>query len=290
MTQGLIVKAVAGDITLSVDGRLVTVRQAGKFRALEVAPRAGDTGYLDSENRLVGLAPRKNVFSRPFMANLDTLFLVFSVADPALNLNLLDRLLAVACYHDVRPVILFSKLDLLTDEASFRTIESYYRDRLGIPVYETRSDEEKEAARAMMTKEIGTGLCAFAGQSGVGKTTLLNLLTGSHRATQETSQALGRGKCTTRHVELVPFDRGYLADTPGFGTLALDQPDVLSLSLSFPDFHESACSCHYPHCLHLSEPHCAVREAASSGKILPSRYQDYVALAEELAQQIKNRY
>ena len=280
--NGLIIKAVGGLYTVeSPDGSLCQCRARGIFRKKEISPCTGDRVIFDSEC-ITEIKPRKNELIRPPLANLDKLFFVLSVCDPAPNLLLLDRFLAVCVYKSIQPVLVFTKLDL----ADAERYAAIYRNT-GFPIYFVDYDRQ-ESVRAVYDALEGA-VSAFTGNSGVGKSTLLNALDVSLQLeTGDISKKLGRGRHTTRETALYTLPHGgRVADTPGFSTFetesyALIAPD--ELAGCFPEIAAVGEPCKYADCRHLREPDCAVRNAVSSGLIPQSRYESYSVMLSEAMQ------
>ena len=241
---------------------------------VEVQPTEEGAGFI------TGLAPRKNFLIRPPVANLDRLVLVVSAADPAPNLLVVDKLTAIAARRGIPAALVFTKSDL-ADTANLAAI---YRGA-GYPVCQVNSltGEGIPQVRALFQG----GLSAFCGNSGAGKSTLLNALYPKLQlATGEISRKLGRGRHTTRHVELFPTgDGGYIADTPGFSAvefLQFEKMPAAALEDCFPEFGPYREKCRFTGCSHRVEKGCAVLAAVEEGKIPESRHQSYRAIYEEL--------
>ena len=240
---------------------------------------AGDNVTLSDDGTMIDeILPRKNVFIRPPIANLDILFIVTSTTQPVPSTLVLDQLAAAAIYKDVQPVLVVTKSDL----AAADMLRTAYAGS-GIPLvqlnYETSEglDEVKGY--------IEGHLCAFCGNSGVGKSTLLNTLAPAlHRETGQISQKLGRGRHTTREVEIFEICGGRLADTPGFASLEAQKLCRIpkdDLQHTFPEFGPYFGQCRFTGCSHRSETGCAVREAVEAGTISKTRYASYLAMYEE---------
>ena len=268
--QGLIIKIISGDYVVKADEGLITCKPLGVFRHKKITPKVGDIVTI-KDNTIVEIHKRKNELIRPVVANVDKVFIVTSLKEPDLNLNLLDRIICQAEYANIEIVLIFTKVDLV-DVKEFENIFDYYR-QIGYKVYLSNKDVE------LIKKEIENCVCVVAGQSGVGKSTLINLFDNFNIKTDEISKALGRGKHTTRCSELLKVGNGYIADTPGFGLVDLDM-DIVSLSQSFVEFFD--CKCKFNPCLHLNEPHCIVKEKVETKEILKSRYDNYLTFVNEI--------
>ncbi len=281
--EGLIVKATGGFYYVDAGGVRWECRARGLFRKQGVRPLVGDRAQVEptgeGEGYLVGLLPRKNALTRPAVANLDRLVLVASVADPAPNLFVLDKLMAIACHQGIPPALAITKGDLGDPEP----LAKIYC-QVGIPVF-TLSNACQEGLEELR-QVLGQGLSAFTGNSGVGKSTLLNRLDGRlGLQTGQTSRKLGRGRHTTRHVELFAIGpAGYIADTPGFSAVELERYEVIrreELADCFPEFSRFVGDCRFTGCSHTGEKGCAVVQAVEAGEIPPSRWESYRALYEE---------
>jgi ribosome biogenesis GTPase len=285
--QGLVIKAISGEYTIFNDGRLLVCKPKGLFRLREELVKVGDRVVVDEKTKtIIAVLPRKNELIRPAVANLDKIFLVFSVKEPELNLNLLDRLLSIFEYYDLHPIIVFTKVDLLENQEEFLKVSHYYH-QIGYTTYSTG----RGLSFDLIKQEISGSICAFAGQSGVGKSTLLNCFDDSFQIkTDAISQALGRGKHTTRHVELLKLGDGWVADTPGFGTIEFPNIDMLTFSQTFREFFEARKDCQFKKCLHVDEPDCAIKKMVKDGNILSSRYDNYLLFYKEIKENLKNQY
>ena len=233
---------------------------------------------------MVKVQPRKNSLVRPPLANLDQLVLVVSIADPAPNAFVLDQLIAIAEYQDIEPVIVITKCDL-ADPSDFAKI---YTDA-GFTVCLTRTLEHQGIEQVMQVLQGKTS--AFCGNSGAGKSTLLNAIDPRLAlSTGDISQKLGRGRHTTRHVELFELPQGgYVADTPGFASLEMERAAYIpkeNLQFAFPEVERYFGQCKFTGCSHTVEKGCAVRAALEAGEIDKTRYESYVTLYNE-AKEVK---
>ena len=258
---------------------IVECKARGIFRKRGITPVAGDLVELSPDGTMIDeILPRKNVFVRPPVANLDVLFIVASTTQPVPSTLVLDQLAAAAIYKDVQPVLVVTKADLA---AADKLAQAYATS--GIPLvqlhYET--GEGLDTIRGY----IQGHLCAFCGNSGVGKSTLLNALAPElKRETGQISQKLGRGRHTTREVEIFEVCGGRLADTPGFASLEAQKLCRIpkeDLQHTFPEFEPYFGQCRFTGCSHRSETGCAVRAAVEEGKISKTRYASYLAMYEE---------
>ena len=275
--QGIIVKIISGDYFVKCNDEIIKCKPLGIFRHKKLAPKVGDIAEI-TDNTIVELKERKNELIRPVVANVDKVIVVTSLIEPDLNLHLLDRIICQAEYNNIEIILVFSKTDLV-DINDYSYVFDYYK-KIGYKIYLSPNDYE------LIKQEINDNVCVVAGQSGVGKSTLINLFDNFNIKTDEISKALGRGKHTTRCSELLQVGSGYIADTPGFGTVDLDM-DVVTLSQTFVEFFE--CKCKFNPCLHLNEPHCLVKDKVESGEILKSRYENYLDFVKEIKNR-KNRY
>lgn len=282
-----IIKALSGFYYVQTEDGVVACRARGKFRKEGVSPlvgdfveisRSGESGMVDE------ILPRRNSFIRPAVANVDLLVLLASCAIPQTEPFLIDRVLAIAGEQNVDVLICVNKNDL----APAAPLAEIYR-RAGFPVIVT-SAETGEGMGALRAAIAGK-LSVFTGNSGVGKSSILNALCPElSLAVGEVSQKLGRGRHTTRHIELYALgDDTFVADTPGFSSFDTERMDLVlkeQLQYAFSDFAPFLGKCQFPDCAHLKEPGCAVRAALDAGKIEPTRYESYRRLYE-LAKEIK---
>lgn len=273
---GQIIRVISNLYTVKVGESLYGCRARGKFRKDNISPIVGDNVVIDIENNIIEeILPRKNELDRPVIANVDMAFIVTSTKKPNLDLNLLDKLISVISFNNIEPVICFTKLDLL-NEVELETISNLrkYYEMIGIKVlYSTETNDIK--------KLIKNKIVVLAGQTGAGKSSLLNKLDEKlNIKTDEISEALGRGKHTTRHVELYHISDGYIADTPGFSALDLKDMDKEDLKNTFVEFANYECK--FRDCMHRKEKECGVKDALNDKMILQSRYNNYLLFLEEL--------
>ncbi|KAA0547982.1 ribosome small subunit-dependent GTPase A [Bacillus sp. BGMRC 2118] len=289
MPEGKIIKALSGFYYVVNEDGITQCRGRGVFRKNKVTPLVGDLVSFEAENDREGyimeVFDRKNDLIRPPIANVDQAILVFSAVEPDFNPLLLDRFLVLIESKHILPIICISKMDIV-DEKTRASIENYaaeYR-QIGYEVLLTSTDDNKTIDMLLPFFEERTSV--FAGQSGVGKSSILQVLRPDLEIkTNEISSHLGRGKHTTRHVELIEIGNGWVADTPGFSSLEFSEIEVTELSDCFPEMRELSQDCKFRGCTHISEPKCAVKDALSGGGITNYRYDDYV----EFLQEIKDR-
>ncbi len=293
MAQGQIRKALSGYYYVEQNGELIQCRGRGVFRNRGEAPLVGDvvdfTKDGESDGYVMKIHPRKNELVRPPIANIDQAILVFSVKEPEFNTILLDRFLVVLESFHIEPIICLTKMDLLAD-SEHAGLEAYIEDykAIGYEVITTYKEDVSLLDRLQPVLERKTTV--LAGQSGVGKSTLLNtLLPNLNLKTGIISQSLGRGKHTTRHVELIEVCGGLLADTPGFSSFDFDTIEKEELTACFPEFQRIAEGCKFRGCLHIKEPKCAVKAALETGEIKAYRYEHYEQFLQEILDR-KPRY
>ncbi|MBC8585713.1 ribosome small subunit-dependent GTPase A [Youxingia wuxianensis] len=287
LKTGLITKATGGFYYVACGGREYECRARGLFRKTGISPLVGDAVKIEvtgeKEGYVVEILPRKNSLVRPPLANVNTFVIVVSIKDPAPNLLVIDKMMAIACHKGMTPMVIVTKTDL----GDPSEVEEIYR-KVGIEVHTASicSDGWVETVR----NALSHGISAFSGNSGVGKSSLLNKIDSRLAiATGETSQKLGRGKHTTRHVQLYPIGDGYIADTPGFSAVELERYEIIfkeELEDCFPEFKKYLGKCQFTGCSHTVEKGCAVIQGVNQGEIPPSRHKSYCTMYED-AKKIK---
>ena len=274
--NGQIIRIISNLYTVKIGNMLYGCRARGVFRKRKITPLVGDQVIVDTSNNIiVKVLPRKNELKRPTIANVDIALIITSVKEPNLDLVLLDKLISNITYNNIEPVIIFTKLDLL-DEDSLKNIDSLkeYYEIIGIKVFYNNEITE-------IKKYIKDKIVVLAGQSGAGKSSLVNKMDNRYSIeTNEISQALGRGKHTTRHVELYDIEDALVADTPGFSSLDLTSLTKEELKDTFIEFGDYECK--YRDCLHYKEDECSVKDAVKDKKILETRYNNYIKFLEEI--------
>ena len=293
MPEGKIVKALSGFYYVLQDKNLIQCRGRGVFRKNKISPLVGDEVVFQAENDLEGyileVKERKNELIRPPIANVDQAILVFSAVEPDFSTVLLDRFLVLVEFNHIEPLICITKIDL-TNNDQMQMISEYAKQykKAGYEVILTSS--ETEAGIEQLNPHIENKISVFAGQSGVGKSSLLNVLRPDlELKTNDISSHLGRGKHTTRHVELMKIGNGLIADTPGFSSLEFTNIETEDLSYCFPELQRASENCKFRGCLHVTEPKCAVKSAVESGEIPAYRYEHYLDFLQEIKDR-KPRY
>lgn len=284
MQNGLIVKTSGSLYTVRTDEGFVLCRERGRLKLGDVAPVAGDFVKLRTERDgcgvITAILPRKNSLVRPPVANIDKLLIIASTAPPVTEHEFIDSLTVLAEYKGITPVICVNKTDLADGSDIVRLYCSLgYRAYLVSAATGLGIDD--------LRRELRGAVSVLAGNSGVGKSSLLNTLyPGCTAKTGELSEKIGRGRQTTQRVELYPTgDNGYIADTPGysaFDAVQMEMTDAERLPFCFPEFADYLGKCRYSDCGHLKDDGCAIRSAAESGAIALSRYKSYQSLLEEM--------
>lgn len=291
MSKGKIIKGIAGFYYVYVDSfGIYECKAKGIFRKNQVKPLVGDDvviEVLDEETKtgnITDILPRKNELIRPAAANVDQALVVFAIANPQPNLNLLDRFLIMMDYQSVPTIILFNKSDLVDDAECERIRSIYAGCGCRIMFSSTLNQSGLEEVKAILKGKT----TILAGPSGVGKSSLTNyLLEESKMETGDVSR-IGRGRHTTRHSEIFWMCRdSYICDTPGFTSLILPDVEAQELRFYVPEFAGYEGRCRFNGCVHVNEPDCAVKQAVSDGIISKERYDSYLCLYDELKRKVK---
>ena len=280
---GVLTKAISGFYYVSCDGRSYECKARGNFRKAGVSPVVGDSVEFSPTDNTHGVIEninqRKNFLIRPLVANIDKLFIVSAYKTPSPDTLMIDRLTALAIYNNIEPIIVFNKADMgdfnelyaIYEKSGFKTFVVSAKNNLGLQ---------------QLYKEISDSICAFSGNSGVGKSSILNAIFPDLKLkTGEVSEKLGRGKHTTRHTQLFETENGFVVDTPGFSSIETNADLYgfkMSLADCFPDFSEYIVNCKFSTCTHTSEKGCAVIDAVNKGEIAKTRHKSYVTLLSEL--------
>ncbi|KEO81950.1 ribosome small subunit-dependent GTPase A [Tumebacillus flagellatus] len=292
MPEGIITKAISGFYYVQEGDVVRQCRARGVFKKNGITPLVGDRVLYEpigSEGVVNEVLPRKNELVRPPVANLDQAVLTFSAKEPEFNPKLLDRMLVHVERADLPAVIVLTKVDLLADPSEAETWLQPYREMgYETALLATKQGEGLERVRGLLQDKLS----GLAGNSGVGKSTLLNaLMPGLNLNTAEISQKLGRGKHTTRHSEIYRvFDGTFVIDTPGFSTLEFAEMEPEDLSQYFRDIWDASHDCKYRGCLHENEDGCAVRTGSESGRLSAGRYRHYLEFLAELKEAKEYRY
>ncbi|MET3682089.1 ribosome biogenesis GTPase [Alkalibacillus flavidus] len=293
MVQGKIMKALSGFYDVMVGDQIYRCKGRGVFRKQKITPLVGDyvdiTLEEDETGTVTDVLPRDHELIRPPVANVDQAIIVTSMIEPEFNPLLLDRFLVLVEHKQLDALIVLTKDDLIDDETRKRI--DYYRsvyEAIGYDVIQT--SQETADLTEQLKPYLRDKTSVIAGQSGVGKSTLLNRLDDTlNIETNDISQSLGRGKHTTRHVELYQLGGGLVADTPGFSALDFDELALEDLRHCFPDLMAFEEGCKFRGCYHINEPKCAVKQAVDDGDIAPFRYTHYQQFYDEINQR-KPRY
>jgi len=300
MLKGVLLKRYGGFYYVQVRETVWECSLRGRFRVQEQDFLPGDYVSIlpnqDGKATIEKVWPRKNELSRPAVANVEQVVLVFSLAEPSPDTILLDRLLLQVHFAGLKTALIFTKADLLEHQAAEgqgaapgdpdrrpnpgSDLPEVYR-RIGIPVLvvSNKTGERRGQAADLLDGKISV----LAGPSGAGKSSFLNSLNPDlYLKTGRVSAKTGRGRHTTRHVELLPVAGGLVADTPGFSSLFLPPMEREDLQTAFPEFTPYLSQCRFAGCGHDKEPQCAVRAAAADGKIWPERYEHYLVFLQEI--------
>lgn len=289
---GRVLKGIGGFYYVRTeDGSVYTVRAQGKFRHERMKPLVGDIvtivpGNGEEDGWISAISPRKNCLRRPNIANIDTLLIVATPADPEPDLLMADKLVMDAVKSGIDIVFTVNKCDLAPERAE-SIARQYAAAALGIHTVSARTGRGIDKLREALTGRF----VAVAGQSGVGKSSLINALYGLSLETGELSSKIERGKNTTRKCELLPLENGgAILDTPGFSLLENELMPPEDIRTCYPEFILYNDKCYFPNCLHITEPGCCVTEKVEEGTIDRARYERYVILTKEQKTIWKNRY
>ena len=281
--QGRVLKNYNGYYYVSVEDKIYTCKVKGKMKQNRFSLATGDMvsfqmGEKD-EGMIKKVLPRKNFLLRPTIANLDLLVVTFACASPEFSYLLADKLFALAELAKIPAVLVLNKKDIAPD-GLIEEVKATY-EKIGYEVFAISADNN-EGIEPLREKLRGK-ICAFGGPSGVGKSSTINAIDNTvDLRTGEVSEKIGRGKHTTRYAQLLPFDEGYIADTPGFGNLLFEDFDEKNLVDCFKEFAEFEDGCKFCPCNHTHEPVCGVKEAVASGEVSQSRYQSYLDILQEI--------
>ena len=281
--QGLVLKNYNGYYYVKVEDDIFTCKVKGRMKQNRFSLATGDLVLLEAgkagEGMIKRVLPRKNCLPRPTMANLDLFVATFACAAPDFSFLLADKLLALAELAKIPTILVLNKEDQAPSGLIERVRGIY--EAIGYEVF-TISAKNGTGVEALRERLKGK-ICAFGGPSGVGKSSTINAIDSNvDLRTGAVSEKIGRGKHTTRFAQLLPFDEGYIADTPGFGNLLLEGLETEQVLAAFREFAEFEAGCRFCPCSHTHEPVCGVKEAVRAGKIAASRYESYLAMLEEI--------
>lgn len=282
--NGRIIKALSSFYYIETSDGIVECKARGNFRKSGLSPLVGDLveyDVLDNTHGVINsILPRKNVLKRPNVANIDKLFIVSSYATPMPNTFIIDKITAIARYNDIEPIIVFNKADL----GNFEELSEIYK-KSGFKTYTVSA--HSGLGMEELKNELKDSVSAFTGNSGVGKSSILNYLFGNNNiATGDVSEKLGRGRHTTRHIEAYKLSfSGFVFDTPGFSSIEYDNSDYdfkENLASCFHDFGNKIYNCKFSSCTHTKEIGCKVIEAVKNGQIAESRHNSYCEIFNDL--------
>lgn len=285
--KGLILKGIGGFYYVQTAQGIYECRARGIFRKEKITPYAGDVVGIDAENDMKGtvseIFPRKNYLIRPPVANIDNLFIVVSLVTPGPEPLIIDKTIAAAEMRDISPVVVITKADLGEEETAQRLLEIYRTANIPCYIVSSVTGTGTQDIVPLLQGKVS----AFTGNSGAGKSTLLNALFPDFQLkTGEISEKLGRGRHTTREVELhCVGNNSYVADTPGFSTFDIERYEMTDkdqLVYGFREFMPLFGTCKFGSCTHTVEPGCAIAKAVAEGSIAKSRYNSYLAMYQEI--------
>lgn len=290
MMKGKIIKGIAGFYYIHTGKGLYECKAKGVFRNKKIKPLVGDNvqvDILDEEKKIgniVQIEERKNSLIRPAVANVDQAIVIFANAQPAPNLNLLDRFLVSMEQYGVETIICFNKCDIVTKE-QMEQLKEVYESCYQVVFTSTKEEIGMQEIHDLLKNKT----TVFAGPSGVGKSSMINYINPeAQMETGQISRKIERGKHTTRHSELFQIEEDtYIMDTPGFTSLYVNEIEKEELHFYFPEFEPYEGQCRFQGCVHIHEPDCAVKQALSEGKIHEKRYENYQMFYEELKEKKK---
>lgn len=270
--RGQIIKVIAGFYDIYVDKKIFRVRGSGKLRQQKQSPLVGDFVEFTAEAHIDKIYPRKNELIRPKVANVDQVAIITSLKEPNYSSLLLNKILAIVEAQNLLPLLIFTKSDLTDVNPALE-----YQNMN----YQVHSISNKNGDNLAKLKPLfANKLTVFTGQTGAGKSSTIANLTNTEREVQKISKALGRGKHTTRVIEIILWDQGWVIDTPGFSALQIPLTKT-QMRQSFTIFKTYRKNCQFKNCAHIHEQNCGIKKAVHEGKISQTRYQDYLKLYEE---------
>lgn len=289
--QGKIVRGIGGFYYINAGNSIYECKAKGSFRKDGIRPLVGDDciiDILDEKNRLANITsilPRHSEIIRPAVANVDQAMIIFAISRPEPNFNLLDRFIIQISQKDLPCIIVINKMDLADDDQRREIEEAYVACGCKVVFTSVSNREGVEEIRKLIKGKTTT----VAGPSGVGKSSMINLLQSAVKMqTGVLSDKIDRGKHTTRHSELIPIDEDtYILDTPGFSSLNLFDVSTDTLKDYYYEFEDYAAECRFLDCKHISEPDCGVKKAVESGEVSRLRYENYLTLYRECKEKRK---
>jgi ribosome biogenesis GTPase len=285
---GLIIGVTCGIYKVLKDGVVYNIPARGLFRKRSVKPAVGDKVILSEDDLMIlSVLERKSELKRPFIANIDQMLLVFSLKEPEFSYHLAFKYLTYANMSNVEAKLILTKVDKLDSKDEIEEIRKVFNS-IGVEVYivSSKTKEGLEDVKKLFNDKISV----LVGQSGVGKSSLLNAIDSDYnRSIGEYSHALGRGKHETKETILLPYQGGYIADTPGFSSLDLELYKE-DLAIYFPYFNKKYTECYFSNCLHISEKKCAIKEDVLNGTVPQIAYDCYLKLSSEAIYKSKREY
>ena len=280
--KGKIIKGIGGFYYIKTEEGLIECKARGKFRHRDMKPMVGDDVEIifeGSKGVIENIYDRSSELIRPTVANVTQAFVVFSIKNPDINFDLLNRFLVLCEHNNIHAIVCLNKVDLVSDEE-----KEEIKNKINAIGYDVLYINAKKGIGVETLREkIKNNVTVLCGPSGAGKSTLINTLKESyHMETGEVSEKIGRGRHTTRHSELIDVEDGYIVDTPGFSTLEVTFIEKDDLKYCFPEFEEYNNCCKFRGCLHYKEPNCAVKNAVEEGYINKLRYEFYIRTLEEI--------
>lgn len=289
--EGIILKLTGGNYYVEINDKVIKTRSRGLFRHQNIKPVVGDNVLVEllnyDEGYILEVKERKNILTRPPVANIDQALIVMSFKEPDYSYVLLDKLLAIIEFLNIKPIIIVSKTDLATHKEDVsNAFESYVKSGYSLIQTNNVNNENLDEIKSLFKDKISV----LIGQSGAGKSSLLNMICPElNIETNKISMALNRGKHTTRHNEIYVTEYGMILDSPGFSSLDLDIMNMEDLAKSYHDFRQASKKCKFRNCYHENEPECYVKQLVEENKIGLSRYENYLSFLDEIKQR-KVRY
>ncbi len=285
MIEGRIIKGVGGLYWVSTKQGLFECNVRGLFRKKNITPTIGDIVNIDIINKIknkgniIEIKERKNLLIRPKVSNIDQAIIVFSICNPDINIDLLDKFLIMIEEKNITPLICINKVDLVPEENYLHLKEVYENIGYNVVCVSALTNTELDSINDYIYNKTSV----FAGPSGVGKSSLINkIIPNANMETGELSSKIQRGKHTTRHTELIEaFEDSFIVDTPGFTTLYLDGVTKDNLKNFFIEFNNYSHDCRFSNCMHINEPDCSVKNQVGKN-IYPERYERYLKIFVEL--------